>query len=239
MAMVKVFSTMADSRNLWLSCDHLVQNSDNESMAQVLTFPEPISSVAVRRPGRKKFSDEDYWAFCEAEGEIIIVPPAGGESDYRTTEVIGELRSWARKDGRGTAFGSSVQFFLPDGSGLSPDAAWVSNASLHRLTRQQRKKFLRLSPEFVVEVLSPTDSLKEAKAKTSAQPARGVVRDQRMELWIANGVELAWLIDGDAQTVYVYRKGQPVKARRNIPQLAGDSPVAGFVLNLGPIWEGL
>jgi len=57
--------------------------------------------------------------------------------------------------------------------------------------------------------------------------------------WIANGVELAWLIDGDAQTVYVYRKGQPVKARRNIPQLAGDSPVAGFVLNLGPIWEGL
>jgi Uma2 family endonuclease len=167
------------------------------------------------------------------------MPPAGGESDDRTAEVIAELRIWAKKDGRGRGLGSSVQFFLPDGSGLSPDAAWVSNASLHRLTRQQRKKFLRLSPEFVVEVLSPSDSLKEAKAKTSAQPARGVVRDQRMELWIANGVELAWLIDGGARTVYVYRKGHPVKTRRNIPQLAGEGPIAGFVLNLAPVWESL
>ena len=204
-------------------------------MPQVLTFPEPISSLAVRRPGREKFSDEDYWAFCvanpdlrverTAQGEMVIVPPAGGESDYRSSEVITELKVWARKDGRGTGFGSSVQFFLPDGSGLSPDAAWVSNASLHRLTRQQRKKFLRISPEFVVEVLSPSDNLKEAKAK--------------MELWIANGVELAWLIDGDARTVYIYRQGQSVKTRRNTPQLAGEGSVAGFALNLVPIWEGL
>lgn len=204
-------------------------------MAQVLTFPEPISGLAVRRPGREKFSDEDYWAFCvanpdlrverTAQGEIVIVPPAGGESDFRCVEVIAELKLWAKKDGHGQSFGSSVQFFLPDGSGLSPDAAWVSKAALQRLTRQQRKKFLRLSPEFVVEVLSPTDSLKDAKAK--------------MELWIANGVELAWLIDGDARTVYIYRKGQPTKTRRNLPELAGDGPVAGFVLNLSPIWEGL
>jgi Uma2 family endonuclease len=208
---------------------------DNETMPQVLTFPEPISSLAVRRPGREKFSDQDYWAFCEAsrdlhiertaQGEIVLLPPEGGESAYRNTEAAVQLHDWARNDGRGTGFGSSVQFFLPDGSGLSPDAAWVSNANLHRLTRQQRKKFLRLSPEFVVEVLSPTDSLKAAKAK--------------MDLWIANGVELAWLIDGDAQTVYVYRKGQPAKTRRNIAELAGDGPVAGFVLNLRPIWEGL
>jgi Uma2 family endonuclease len=204
-------------------------------MSQVLTFPEPISSLAVRRQGREKFSDEDYWAFClanpdlrverTAEGEIVIVPPAGGESDNRSAEVVTDLTVWARKDGRGKAFGPSVQFFLPDGSGLSPDAAWVSNESLSRLTKQERKKFLRLSPEFVVEVLSPSDSLKESKAK--------------MELWIANGVRLAWLIDGDAETVYVYRKGQTPKIRRHIPELVGDGPVTGFVLNLKPIWEGL
>jgi Uma2 family endonuclease len=204
-------------------------------MPQVLTFPEPIASLAVRRPGREKFSDEDYWAFCvanpdlrverTAEGEIVIVPPAGGESDYRSGKVITQLGRWAEVDGAGKAFGSSVQFFLPDGSGLSPDAAWVSNESLSRLTRPERKKFLRLSPEFVVEVLSPSDSLKDAKAK--------------MELWIANGVRLAWLIDGDAETVYVYRKGHAARIRRRIPELAGDGPVAGFVLNLKPIWEGL
>lgn len=204
-------------------------------MMQVVTFPEPISSLAVRRPGQKRFSDEDYWAFCQAnpdlrvertaEGEIVIVPPAGGESDYRSSEVVAELKIWARKDGRGKGFGSSAQFVLPDGSGLSPDAAWVSNESLSRLTKQQRKKFLRLSPEFVVEILSPTDNLREAKAK--------------MELWIANGVRLAWLIDGDAETVHVYSKGHAPRIRRRISELAGEGPVVGFVMNLKLIWEGL
>jgi Uma2 family endonuclease len=204
-------------------------------MRQVLTFPEPISSLAVRRHGREKFSDEDYWAFCmanpdlhierTAEGEIVVAPPAGGESDYRNTKVVSQLDVWAEADGSGTAFGPSVQYFLPDGSGLSPDASWVSNQSLSRLTKQQRKKFLRLTPEFVVEVLSPTDSLKQTKAK--------------MELWIANGVELGWLVDGDAETVYVYRHGRPAKTRRHIQELSGEGPVAGFVLNVAPIWRGL
>ena len=204
-------------------------------MSQVLTFPEPMLGLAIRPYGREKLSDEDYWAFCEAnpdlhvertaKGEIVVVPPAGGESDYRNTHVLGELRNWSLQDGRGKAFGPSVQYFLPDGSGLSPDASWVSNHALQRLTKAQRKKFLRLTPEFVVEVLSPTDTLKEAKAK--------------MELWIANGVLLGWLIDGDAETVHVYRKSRPVKTRRHARELAGEGPVAGFVLQLTPIWEGL
>jgi Uma2 family endonuclease len=202
-------------------------------MTQVLTFPEP-SSLAVRRRGRE-FSDEEYWAICmanrslhierTAEGEILVVPPAGGESDNRNFEVIIDLGNWARQDGRGKGFGPSVQFFLPDGSGLSPDAAWVSKDSLNRLMKPQLKKFLPLTPEFVIEVLSPSDSLKEAKAK--------------MEVWIKNGVQLAWLIDGDAQTVYIYRRKHPVKTRRHLKELAGEGPVAGFVLNLTRIWEGL
>jgi Uma2 family endonuclease len=204
-------------------------------MATVVTLPEPISALAFRSMAPEKLSDEDYWVFCEAnrklhiertaKGEIVIFPPAGGESDDRSAEVITELRVWARKDGRGRGLGSTVQFFLPDGSGLSPDAAWVSYQSLNRLTKQQRKKFLRLTPEFVVEVLSPADSLSKAKAK--------------MELWIANGVELAWLIDGDAETVHIYRKGRRPVVRRRIKELAGEGPVAGFVLVLTPIWEGL
>ena len=60
-----------------------------------------------------------------------------------------------------------------------------------------------------------------------------------MELWIANGVKLAWLIDGDARTVYVYRKGHAVKSRRQIVEIAGEGPVAGFVLDLKRIWAGL
>lgn len=202
-------------------------------MLQVMNFPQPFTGISVRR--REKFSDKEYRAYCEAnpglrvertaEGEIVFMPPAGGESDYRSAEAGADLKIWARKDGRGQSFGQSVQFVLPDGSGLSPDTAWVSNESLAKLTKQERKKFLRLAPEFVVEVLSPSDNLKEAKTK--------------MERWIANGVKLAWLIDGDARTVYVYRNGHPSKTRRNLTAIAGEGPVAGFVLDLKRIWAGL
>lgn len=206
---------------------------DNIYMLQVLKFPEPFTGISVRRGN--KFTDDEYWAYCEAnpdvrvertaEGDIVFLPPAGGESDFRSAEVSTDLKIWARKDGRGQSFGQSAQFFLPDGSGLSPDAAWVANESLARLTKQQRKKFLRLAPEFVVEVFSPSETLKDAKAK--------------MEQWISNGVKLAWLIDGDARTVYVYREGRPPKTRRNITEIAGEGPVAGFVLDLKRIWAGL
>jgi len=60
-----------------------------------------------------------------------------------------------------------------------------------------------------------------------------------MEQWIVNGVKLGWLIDGDDQCVYVYRKGRRAAARRRVREIAGEGPVAGFVLNLLPIWEGL
>ena len=94
-----------------------------------------------------RLADDKYFAFCQAnpdlrvehsaEGEIVIVPPAGMESDYRSTSAAAQLLNWAERDGRGKAFGGTVQFLLPDGSGLSPDAAWVSNETLHSVPKSQ------------------------------------------------------------------------------------------------------
>ncbi len=204
-------------------------------MSPALTLPEDTATWELRPLGREPLSDDAYWAFCAANrdlriersgsGVIAILPLDGGETACRVADVTTDVAAWSHSDGRGKAFGPSVQFFLPDGSGLSPDAAWVSNESLAKLTKQQRRKFLRLSPEFIVEVLSPTDSLKQAKAK--------------MQSWIANGVQLAWLIDGDARTVYVYRPGRAPRTRRGLREIAGEGPVAGFTLHLLPIWRGL
>ena len=137
-----------------------------------VTLPKLPVRLAFDRP-----SDRAYVTFCEAnpelfvertaEGDVIIVPPVGGESDYRNANVIIQLVNWAMKNGRGRAFGSSVQFFLPDGSAFSPDAAWVSNDGLNRLSHRERKEFLRLCPEFVIEVRSPSDRLAKAQAKWS------------------------------------------------------------------------
>ena len=180
-------------------------------------------------------TDEAYFAFCAAnpelhvertrEGEIVIGPPAGMESDFRTLEAGGILREWAKRDGRGKAFGSSVQFLLPDGSGMSPDAAWVSNERLAALSKGELRQFARLVPEFVIEIMSPSDRLEAALRK--------------MRLWAANGVELGWLIDGDNRCVYVYRGTAEPRLVSDGESIAGEGPVEGFVLPLGDIWAGL
>jgi Uma2 family endonuclease len=158
-----------------------------------IALPELNRPVALSIDPEDRRSDDEYFDFCAAnpdlnvertaEREIVIVPPAGGESDCRTLDVGGELRAWAKRDSTGRAFGSGTQFLLPDGSGLSPDAAWVSNARLASVSKSELRKFPHLVPELVVEVLSPSDRLRSAQKK--------------MRQWAANGVELGWLIDGD------------------------------------------
>jgi len=200
----------------------------------VVALPEH-ETVRLLFDSDQMLSHKEYLAFCRAnpdlriertaEGEIVIVPPAGGEGSYRSGKAFAQLDRWAERDGCGAAFDCSVEFLLADGSALSPDASWVSNEALARLTRSQRREFLRLCPEFVIEVMSPSDRLKPAQAK--------------MEVWIANGVQLGWLIDGDHESVYVYRPDRPPKTLRGIKELAGAGPVAGFVLKLQAIWKGL
>jgi Uma2 family endonuclease len=205
-------------------------------MVTHLALPELDTPVKLVLDVGDPLSDKAYQDFCAAnpdlnfertaEGEIIIVPPAGGESSDREADVISQLRMWAKADRRGRAFGSSVQFILPSGAARSPDAAWVSKERLARLTKQQRREFLKLVPEFVVEVRSPTDRLRAAQRKMEQE-------------WMANGVDLGWLIDGDAETIYVYRTAQPMEKKKGLKELAGEGPVKGFVLDLTEIWEGL
>jgi len=200
-----------------------------------IALPELTASATLILDSEDRLTDDEYFAFCAAnpdlnvertsEGDIVIVPPAGGESDSRNASAIAGLVLWARMDGRGKAFGSSVQFLLPDGSGLSPDAAWVSKDRLARLSKEERRQFLRLVPEFIIEVMSPSDRLAAAQKK--------------MGLWTANGVELGWLIDGDARRVYVYRGSSEPRLAAGVESIAGEGPVEGFVLQLGEIWEGL
>ena len=200
-----------------------------------IELPELATSATLILGEEDRLNDDQYFAFCAAnpdlnvertaEGEIVIVPPAGGESDYRNAESISDLVQWSRRDKRGRAFGSTVQFMLPDGSGMSPDAAWVSKERIALLSQSERRQFLRLVPEFVIEVRSPSDRLAVVKKK--------------MRQWMANGVELGWLIDGDNKTVYVYRGAEEPIIVENADSIAGEGPVAGFVLPLTEIWEGL
>lgn len=193
----------------------------------------PVDRLPARLMWNPPMTDDEYFEFCAANpevrfertarGEIIIVPPAGFASDNQNAKVVVQLGVWAEKNGKGEVSGPSTEFFLPTGAALSPDAAWTPNTRLAKLSESERRKFLHLSPDFVIEVLSPSDSLRAAKEK--------------MVEWISGGVKLAWLIHADQKTVYVYRarRKEPEKLT-GITRIAGEGPVAGFELNLTKVW---
>src|SRR5580658_6410957 len=143
--------------------------------AMQVVLPEQALPAKLTLNPELRMSDDDYFEFCmanpnasferTAQGEIVIVPPAGIESSYRSGDVASQLIAWAKRDGRGRAFDASAEFILPTGAALSPDAAWVSNARISGLSKQQRRKFPPVCPEFVVEVMSPSDRLKSAMKK--------------------------------------------------------------------------
>lgn len=178
-------------------------------------------------------SDEDLMRFCaanealrverDANGEILVMALAGSKTSKLNARIARLLDEWAEKDDRGVAFDSNGGFTLPDGSMRAADAAWVALPRWKALSDADQSRYAPLCPDFVIELRSPSDSLPELKEK--------------MELWIANGAQLAWLIDPIEQAVSVYRPGHAVEAQGHPTTVQGDGVMAGFELVMARIWE--
>ncbi len=178
-------------------------------------------------------TEGDFLALCAAnpelrlertaEGDVVIMSPEGGESGFRNYDIGGQLYVWATADGHGAGFGPSTGFRLPNGATRSPDAAWVRRERLAALSPAEKRLFLPLCPDFVVELRSPTDRARDLRDK--------------MEEYVANGARLGWLIDPERGVVSVYRPGQPVEDLQR-PDCVDASPeLPGFVLDLSRVWE--
>src|SRR3989442_4432459 len=132
-----------------------------------VVLPDVETRARIEICGERPMDDEEYFEFCarnrklrierDANGDIIIMPPAGGETGYRNSDLTAQLGTWSKRDGRGRAFASNTEFILPNGAALAPDASWVRNSRLEQFTKEQKKRFLPLCPDFVVELMSPTD----------------------------------------------------------------------------------
>ena len=151
------------------------------------------------------------------------MPPTGWGTGNRNGRLTQRLFNWADIDGTGVAFDSSTGFKLPNRAARSPDAAWVRQERINALNPDP-DKFLPLAPDFVVELMSATDSLQTTQAK--------------MQEYRDNGVRLGWLIDPKTQSVKIYRQGQDVEVVRTPSTLSGEDVLPGFILNLQDIFCG-
>jgi Uma2 family endonuclease len=156
-----------------------------------------------------------------ATGELIVNPPTGGESGKRNLSISAQLGNWVEAhEELGEGFDSSTGFDLPNGANRSPDASWVSRERWESLTPQQRKGFVPLCPDFVIELRSESDSLPRLQAK--------------MREYIANGARLGWLIDPQNRRVVIYRseRERDGEVLENPTHLSGEDVLPGFKLNL-------
>jgi Uma2 family endonuclease len=200
-----------------------------------MTISTPIDNppLTLRLRPAISLSDEEFFALCRqnpdlriersAEGEVEIMAPASGGSSIRNATVAYFLKAWALQDGTGTVFDSSGGFVLPNGATRSPDAAWIRESRLARLTAVEIERFIPLCPDFVIEIRSPSNSL--------------ALTQEKLREYIANGAHLGWLLDVPSRRAYVYRPDHPVAEFDGPVALSGDPELPGFILDLTKVWE--
>lgn len=179
-----------------------------------------------------KLTEEQFYLLCQENpdlklernpnGELIVMPPTGGETGKRNVKLIVQLAIWNEQTQLGEVFDSSTGFTLPNKADRSPDVSWVEKSRWEALTPEQREKFIPLCPDFVIEILSPSDSLKKTQDK--------------MQEYIDNGCRLGLLIHRKKQQVEIYRPDREVELLQ-APQTISVDMLPGFTLNLRQIWD--
>lgn len=159
-----------------------------------------------------------------AEGELIIVAPTLPHTGAKNADIVIELGNWAKKNRGGVVFDSSSLFTFPNGAKRSPDAAWVKKEKWEALSKEEKRKFSRLVPDFVIELRSDSDGLNGLKKK--------------MAEYIENGVRLGWLIDPIEQKVHIYRANGEIEILNDPEKVSGEDVLKGFELNVREIWYG-
>ena len=172
---------------------------------------ESSNQLVLQMSPAWEMSANSFFDFCQlnshlriertATGKLIIMSPAGSETGNRNFRLIQQLANWTDRDGSGIGFDSSAGFIL---------------------SAEQKTKFAPICPDFVVELISPNDSLK--------------VLQEKMQEYINNGASLDWLIDRTTRQVFIYTPNSAVKCLDNPQTVSGDPMLAGFVLNLEKIW---
>jgi Uma2 family endonuclease len=193
---------------------------------QTIPLPSPLELTL-------ELTDEQFFQLCTdnrdlrfertATGELIIMPPVSSDTGRRNADLSFQLQSWSRQNKHlGIAFDSSTGFKLPDGSDISPDAAWMRRDRWDALTPEQKDKFAPICPDFVVELRSTTDSLEKLRAK--------------MKVYVKNGARLGWLLDRKNRKVEISRQGREVEILDEPATLSGEDVLPGFVLDLTDIF---
>jgi Uma2 family endonuclease len=196
----------------------------------VLQYTEFGETRSVPFPRFYLRDDRAFFDFCadnahstlrferEADGEVRLMPPSGSETSWVNGRIFFALSRWNEDNGEpGYVFESSSGFVLTNGAVRAPDVSYVEKSRYEALTDEQRAHYPPLAPDFVVEVMSPSDRLRVLQSK--------------MEEYRDNGVPLGWLLDRKNRSVYVYRPGMATEVLTEPTQISAEPELPGFTLD--------
>ena len=158
-----------------------------------------------------------------SRGELIVMSPTGSESGRQNADLLTQISIWNRQTKLGVVFDSSTGFTLPNNAKRSPDVTWIELSRWNELTKQQRRKFAPIAPDFVLELLSPNDRLQDVQLK--------------MREYQECGVKLGWLIYPDEKKVEIYRSGKEPEMLIAPQILSGENLMFGLTVELNEIFE--
>ena len=178
-------------------------------------------------------SSEQFFRLCcdnpdlrlelTAQKELIVMSPTNSKTGMLNAEIIYQLKHWAKQDGRGVAFDSNAGFTLSNGAKRSPDASWMLRRRWDALTPAEKARFAPICPDFVLELWSPSEILKELQFKMSE--------------YIASGAQLGFLIYPPKQQVYVFRPDEAPQCLDQPSAVSGNPELPDFTLELTEIWK--
>jgi Uma2 family endonuclease len=196
--------------------------------AMAMSIREPLVRLKPKARHHPMVDDKTFARFCSdypdlriertSSGELIIMPPAGGDAGRRNMLLSIRVGIWFQGSGLGVAFDSSTGFTLPNGAVRSPDASWIASARWNALTPKEKRTFSPICPDFVAELRSPSDSVAEVRAK---------MREYRSQ-----GARLGWLIDPARGVVEIYRPKRRVRVLKAPLTVSGEDVLPGFTLDL-------
>lgn len=207
-------------------------------LLDLLTEPDQ-TVVTIITPGESETLDRDarFELACQLypndkvemdeEGNIIVTPGNSEDSSFRSGEAFAQLAQWSKTDGTGRAFDATANFNLPSGAKRQPDAAWVPKEVLRREGKAKLRTITKTRhvPTFLIEVTSPSDTLKKQKEKCVK--------------WMEAGVQEAWLLHPKTRTAFLYRAGANEPEEISEAKQIESQALAGFTFDCAPVWEDL
>ena len=196
-----------------------------------IKYPLLFDELAIEFPESVELTDDficelaglnDWLKFERDEaGRLIISMGPDFDSNRVGRQIMSQIFIWD-SEWIGEPLDPSATLHLPDDNARMPDAGWLSPETAAR-ARSGERPYPHVVPDFVVEVRSSTDSL--------------ATQQDKMDMWMRNGVTLGWLVDPQSRAVWVYRPDQDIVEHLEPAELSAEPPCEGLRISFANVWS--